>query len=109
MASTPRVTRWPQSEAPTEADLRSSMHAQGLHPYGWSNRAGDAYTAHSHTYDKVIYVTAGSITFCLPETGEELTLFPGDRLDLPAGVLHDAQVGARGVSCLEAHSQGGLS
>ena len=109
MASTVKVTRWSRSEAPAEADLRGSMLAQGLQPYGWSNRAGDAYTAHSHAYDKVIYVVAGSITFYLPETGERQTLYPGDRLDLPAGVEHSAQVGAKGVACLEAHSRGGLS
>ena len=45
------------------------MHAQGLQPYGWSNRAGDTYAPHSHAYDKVIYVVEGSITFYLPETG----------------------------------------
>jgi hypothetical protein len=28
---------------------------------------------------------------------------PGDRLDLPAGVLHAALVGEQGVVCLEAH------
>lgn len=109
MASTVKVTRWSRSEAPAEADLRGNMLAQGLQPYGWSNRAGDAYAAHSHAYDKVIYVTAGSITFYLPETGEQLTLNLGDRLDLPAGVMHAAQVGAQGVACLEAHSKGGHS
>jgi hypothetical protein len=30
-------------------------------------------------------------------------LHPGDRLDLPAGVLHNAAVGRSGVVCLEAH------
>jgi hypothetical protein len=39
----------------------------------------------------------------LPELGKQLTLKAGDRLDLPAGVVHDAHVGAEGVVCLEAH------
>ncbi len=50
----------------------------------------------------MIYVLRGSITFGLPESGERLTLHPGDRLDLPAGVQHDAVVGPQGVACLEA-------
>jgi hypothetical protein len=103
MVSTARVTRWSQSGAPSEAGLQRSMLAQGLQPYKWSNGAGDTYAAHSHSYDKVIYVVVGSITFGLPEAGEELTLFPGDRLDLPAGMLHSAKAGAWGVTCLEAH------
>jgi hypothetical protein len=28
---------------------------------------------------------------------------PGDRLDLPASVVHAAEVGENGVVCLEAH------
>jgi hypothetical protein len=31
----------------------------------------------------------------------------GDRLDLPAGVDHDAVVGPAGVTCLEAHLPAG--
>jgi hypothetical protein len=31
-----------------------------------------------------------------------VTLVPGDRLDLPAGVGHSATVGPDGVECLEA-------
>jgi len=63
----------------------------------------DVYAAHSHSYNKVIYVVQGSITFGLPELGKRLTLKAGDRLDLPSGTVHDAQVGAQGVVCLEAH------
>lgn len=61
------------------------------------------YAAHSHSYDKVIYVVRGSITFGLPELDQQLTLKPGDRFDLPAGIIHNAVVGAQGVVCLEAH------
>jgi hypothetical protein len=32
-----------------------------------------------------------------------VTLNAGDRLDLPAGIVHDADVGPQGVVCLEAH------
>ena len=56
-----------------------------------------------HSYDKVIYVVRGSITFGLPELGEKLTLKAGDRLDLSANTAHDAVVGPNGVLCLEAH------
>ncbi len=79
------------------------MAEEGLSPYSWSNSPFDVYSAHSHSYDKVIYVVQGSITFGLPELGKQLTLNAGDRLDLPTGVVHDAHVGAQGVVCLEAH------
>ena len=97
------LTPWASPEPPTEADLRRLMAEQGLRPYTWSNRSFDAYSLHSHAYHKVIYVVLGSITFGLPEESRELVLKPGDRLDLPAGIAHDAIVGEQGVVCLEAH------
>jgi mannose-6-phosphate isomerase-like protein (cupin superfamily) len=96
------VRHWDGEELPGEGELRRLMQVEGLHPYSWSNGPGDVYVAHSHSYHKVIYVVRGSITFGLPVTGEHLSLNPGDRLELPAGVRHDAVVGPQGVVCLEA-------
>ena len=39
------------------------MTEEGLSPYSWSNGPHDRYAAHSHSYNKVIYVVQGSITF----------------------------------------------
>jgi quercetin dioxygenase-like cupin family protein len=79
------------------------MTDEGLNPYSWSNAPFDVYAAHSHDYNKVIYIVQGSITFGLPAENRKVTFNPGDRLDLPAGTVHDATVGAQGVVCLEAH------
>jgi quercetin dioxygenase-like cupin family protein len=97
------VRSWPEGEPPTEARLRRIMNGEGLEPYRWSNAPGDVYNAHTHAYHKVIYVVQGSITFGLPDQGRQVTLDPGDRLDLPSGVAHDAIVGPQGVVCLEGH------
>jgi uncharacterized protein YjlB len=101
--STLLVTPWAGSVSPTQSALWQLMTDEGLRPYSWSNGPLDVYSAHSHSYNKVIYVVQGSITFGLPELGKQLTLKAGDRLNLPAGTVHDAQVGAQGVVCLEAH------
>ena len=101
--NTPQVTPWADPVPPTQSALWRLMADEGLNPYSWSNGPHDVYAAHTHSYDKVIYVVQGSITFGLPELGEKLTLKAGDRLDLPAGTVHDAIVGAQGVICLEAH------
>ena len=103
MTNEPRVTPWADSAAPTQSALRRLMAQEGLDPYTWSNGPYDVYSAHSHSYNKVIYVVQGSITFGLPQLRQQLTLKAGDRLDLPAGFVHDAEVGAQGVVCLEAH------
>jgi quercetin dioxygenase-like cupin family protein len=101
--NTPLVTPWTDSVAPNQSKLWQLMSDERLSPYAWSNGPHDVYSAHSHSYNKVIYVVQGSITFGLPELGEKLTLKAGDRLDLPTGTVHDAVIGPQGVVCLEAH------
>src|SRR5947207_3272995 len=98
-----KVIPWEGGQAPTEQEIRAILSREGLDPYRWSNGPGDVYAAHSHSYHKVIYVVTGSITFGLPDTGESVTLNPGDRLELPRGTTHNAVVGGAGVVCLEAH------
>ena len=85
-------------------DVEARLIAEGLSPSSWSNGPGDRYPAHEHEYDKVLVVAVGSIEFGLPGRGESVELQEGDRLDLPAGTVHDAVVGGSGVVCLEAHS-----
>lgn len=99
------VERWSEPEPPTEAVLRRIMNSEDLEPYRWSNGPDYEYSTHSHPYRKVIYCVDGSITFGLPAHDEKIELQPGDRLELPPGVSHDAVVGPDGVVCLEAHVQ----
>ena len=98
-----KVTPWAHGHEPTLSDLKEHFAAEGIQPYQWSNNPHDRYSAHVHRYHKVIYVVRGSITFGLPQKGDSVTLNAGDRLDLPAGVEHDAIVGSQGVVCLEGH------
>jgi quercetin dioxygenase-like cupin family protein len=99
----PQVKSWPNESPLSAAAVEERMKAEGLPFYRWSNGPGDVYPAHSHTFHKVIYVVRGGITFGLPQSGASLTLRTGDRLDLPAGIVHDAVVGGQGVVCLEGH------
>src|SRR3954447_11879449 len=89
------------------ARLLAALAAEGLDASPWSNGPADRYAAHEHGYDKVLVVAAGSITFGAPERGSSFELSVGDRLELPAGRSHDAVVGRRGVTCLEAHAPAG--
>jgi quercetin dioxygenase-like cupin family protein len=99
------VTPWPNAQKPPEHELQRLLAEENLRPYRWSNGPHDIYSAHTHPYDKVIYVVSGSITFGLPGFGKNLELKQGDRLDLPEGTVHSAIVGPEGVVCLEAHRQ----
>jgi uncharacterized protein YjlB len=89
------------------ADSAERLRAAGLEPTSWSNGPHDRYTAHDHGYDKVIVVESGSIAFGLPDRAKVVELRVGDRLDLPAGMSHDAVVGQGGVRCHEAHLPAG--
>jgi quercetin dioxygenase-like cupin family protein len=103
-----QVIRWQGLYPPQEQDLRNRMQAQNLSPYTWSNAPGDTYTAHTHSYEKILYCVHGSIRFTLPDqydaAGERayVDLQPGDCMMLPAGVRHSAHVGPAGVTCMEA-------
>lgn len=95
----------------TPAELEARLVAQGLAPSSWSNGPGDTYVAHQHGYDKVLVAARGSITFHVVDAGRnvnvDVNLSLGERLDLPAGTVHAATVGPRGVTCLEAHLAAG--
>ncbi|MEI7554647.1 AraC family ligand binding domain-containing protein [Candidatus Chlorohelix sp.] len=95
------VIRWNSLTIPDEQMLRELMEQEGLQPYRWWNYPGDIYLPHTHPYFKALYVVNGSITFELA-SGELLELTAGDRLDLPAGIVHAAKAGVNGVICLEA-------
>jgi quercetin dioxygenase-like cupin family protein len=103
MSTSLRVTQWESATPPTQELLMEIMQRQRLEPYTWSNRPHDSYSAHKHDYEKVIYVVEGSITFILPVLKKQIVLNKGDRLDLPAHVVHSAQVGPQGVVCIEGH------
>jgi quercetin dioxygenase-like cupin family protein len=87
-------------------DLLARLAAEGLVASPWSNGPGDRYAAHAHGYDKVLVVARGSIIFRVPGRGDH-RLAAGDRLELPAGTEHAADVGEDGVTCLEAHLPAG--
>lgn len=91
----------------TPAELEARLVAEGLTPTSWSNAPSDTYAAHRHGYDKVLVAARGSITFHLVDSGADVHLSTGERLDLPAGTAHAATVGPAGVTCLEAHLDAG--
>jgi quercetin dioxygenase-like cupin family protein len=81
--------------------LMARLRNEATGCYAWSNGPGDRYSPHSHTYEKVLYCTDGSITFVLEREGKELRLNAGDRMVLPAGTVHSAMVGPGGCTCIE--------
>jgi quercetin dioxygenase-like cupin family protein len=86
---------------PTSEDLMARLRKEATGCYSWSNGPGDTYAPHSHGYEKVLYCVDGSISFVLESTGRRLELKAGDRMVLPAGTVHGAEVGPLGCTCIE--------
>lgn len=97
------VDRWDKGNPPSASEVLDMAAQLGLSGYQWSNGPGDVYGAHRHSFDKIIFVLQGSITFGLPAEGVQVIMNAGDRLDLSRDTLHNAVVGPAGVSCLEIH------
>ena len=87
-----RLTRWNKETTPSLEALRSALTGEGLVVSEWMDPAGTVYPVHTHEYPEVRIVVHGQLRIGLPETGEEFTLTPGDRLDLPADTPHWADV-----------------
>jgi quercetin dioxygenase-like cupin family protein len=98
-----RVLKWQEPQPPTESNIQAKIRAENLRGYTWSNGPLDEYSAHTHAYDKILYVLSGSIIWILLQTNEQIETRAGDRIALPRGTVHAARVGAQGVVCFEAH------
>jgi len=98
-----KVTHWEIEEPPTEEDIIDKLEEQELRVLHWSSLPEHVFAGHTHGYHKVLYVLEGNIRFEFPARHESLNLNAGDRLDLPAGIRHNAKVGVDGVKCIEAH------
>jgi quercetin dioxygenase-like cupin family protein len=85
----------------TAEQLMNKLQGEARDCYSWSNGPGDRYAAHRHAYEKVLYCVDGSITFVMESDGHMLELKGGDRMVLPAGMIHSAVVGPGGCSCIE--------
>ena len=84
-------------------ELMAKLRAEASGCYSWSNGPSDRYAAHTHNYEKVLYCVDGSITFNLENEGRKVELKSGDRMVLPVGTVHSADVGSRGCTCIEGH------
>jgi quercetin dioxygenase-like cupin family protein len=80
---------------PGERLLRRDLEADGFEVTTWRDPADRTYDAHSHGEDERLCVVRGRIV--LRADGRDFPLGPGDRLDLPRGIVHSAQAGPDGA------------
>lgn len=86
-----RLERWEQEDGPlSEKRLMAAIEREGYEVCTYAYRPGTAFAEHEHSQDKcdavlegVLRITVGTIAYDLK---------PGDRLFLPAGTRHSAEV-----------------
>jgi quercetin dioxygenase-like cupin family protein len=96
-----RLERWdPADGPPTEKRMMSVLETEGFEVAVYAYREGTTFPPHEHAQDKCDAVLEG--TFRLTVGDAVFDLGPGDRLYLPAGTRHSAEVvGAKTVVSLD--------
>ena len=86
-----RLERWVSSDGPlTEKRMMGLMDSEGYEVASYAYRPGTEFAPHEHTQDKCDAVLQGVLRVIVRD--QTYDLGPGDRLYLPAGTRHSAQV-----------------
>ncbi|MHB8419216.1 MAG: cupin domain-containing protein [Myxococcales bacterium] len=74
-------------EPPTALEMEQRLRAEGFRPYRCSHPPGTAQPARGAR--EVRWLLSGKLRVRLAGSGEAIVLSPGDRLDLPPGLVHE--------------------
>jgi quercetin dioxygenase-like cupin family protein len=96
-----RLERWVSTDGPvSEKRMMGLMESEGYEVACYAYREGTVFPPHEHGHDKCDAVVEGVLRITVGDTAYDLG--PGDRLYLPAGTRHSAQVlGAKTVVSLD--------
>lgn len=89
-----RLERWEPEDGPlTEKRMMGLLEREGYEVCTYTYRPGTVFSAHEHGQEKCDAVLEGFLRITVEGTAYELK--PGDRLYLPAGTRHTAEVVGR--------------
>ncbi len=96
-----RLEKWGAADGPlSEKRMMGLLEHDGYEVAVTTYRAGTVFPEHAHAQDKCDGVLEGVLRVTIAETSFDLG--PGDRLFIPAGTRHSAQVvGRRTVLSLD--------
>jgi quercetin dioxygenase-like cupin family protein len=87
----PRLESWDPADGPaTEKRVMGTLEAEGYEVCVYTYRPGTVFGEHAHGQDKCDAVIEGF--FRITISGQPYDLKPGDRLYIPAGTRHAAEV-----------------
>jgi len=98
----PRLETWTEEDGPmTEKRVMGLLEREGYEVVVYAYREGTVFEEHAHAQDKCDAIIEGFFRIRADE--EVFELKPGDRLYIPAGTRHSAEViGRRTVVSLDA-------
>ena len=86
-----RLESWEEEDGPlTEKRLMGVLEGEGYEVAVFAYREGTVFPEHEHAQEKCDAVIEGFLRITVE--GQNFDLKPGDRLYLPAGTKHSAQV-----------------
>lgn len=96
-----RLERWDSSDGPpTEKRLMGLLESEGYEVASYAYRPGTLFPPHEHPQEKCDAVVEGVLRITVGQAAYDLG--PGDRLYLPGGTRHGAQVvGSKTVVSLD--------
>lgn len=92
-----RVVLWDGPGRPDEDVVRQRLVSEGYQCVRWSSEGATGYPPHAHIYPELLWLVSGSLTLILPAEGRLLELAPGDRAEVPVGIVHGTMAGAEGA------------
>lgn len=95
--------RWSKAYESAEEELEELMAAKNIDARRWTAEGGQMFDAHMHEKDKRLWCAEGSIVFTV--NGQDISMQPGDTLDLPAMTVHEAVAGLTGCACYESPAE----
>ncbi|MGC8781525.1 MAG: cupin domain-containing protein [Anaerolineae bacterium] len=93
----PRLILWDEPGRPNEDVVRGRLNAAGYQVVRWSSEPATGYPPHVHIYPELLWLISGSLTVLLTAERKLLELAPGDRIEIPPGLVHGTMAGADGA------------
>lgn len=86
------------------SEIKRELRDQGYSLYVHSHPPGMCFPEHKHPHVTLHVILSGKMSVVMD--GSEITLGPGERLEIPANTPHTAEVmGDSGVVCIDARKE----
>ncbi|HUB05889.1 MAG TPA: hypothetical protein VMB50_02755 [Myxococcales bacterium] len=84
------IDRCTDGEPPTALEMEQRLRAEGFRPYRYSHPPGTTQAARGAR--EVRWLLSGKLRVRLHGSEQPIVLSPGDRLDLPPGLVREVEV-----------------